>query len=78
MSNLILLAEIVSHFASQLDAPPCFPERNRIYTVPVPATFFTPAGPSTATRQASGPYVAQQAQESCPKDVDVVVGTLAT
>jgi hypothetical protein len=29
-------------------------------------------------RQASGPYVPQKGRESCPKNVDIVVGALAT
>ena len=31
--------EIASHFASQTDSPPCFPERNRVCWLPVPATW---------------------------------------
>ena len=38
MSNSIRPAEIASHSASQTESTPCFPERNGVCSVPVPAT----------------------------------------
>ena len=70
VGNSTRSGEIVSHFASQEIATPCFPNQTAF------VRFLSP--PLSTRRQASDPYVAQQGDESCPKNVDVVVGTLAT
>ena len=44
-SNSMRSDEIASHSASHLDSTPCFPERNHVCSVPVPATSRKPGHP---------------------------------